>query len=230
MLALIDCDCFYVSCERLFNPKIRKSPVVVLSNNDGCVVSRSQEAKALGIQMAEPYFQKKELYKRQGVIAYSSNYALYGDISERVMNRVAKFGFNLENYSIDECFIELNQVSNYNEYAALIRKTVLRDVGIPTKVGVAITKTLTKIAAQEVKSKHGVNGVRVLIDEGDTETALKRTDVADVWGVGRQYTKFLKSHCINTAYDLRNADDKWIKRHMTVVGLRTVLSSWYPLC
>ncbi len=222
MIALIDCDNFYVSCEQLFNPALRGKPVVVLSSNDGCVVSRSPEARALGVKMGEAAFERDDFYKKHNVAVYSSNYALYADISERVTATVARFGFNVDKYSIDECFIELTQISNYEEYASRIRKTILQWTGIPTKIGVARTKTLAKVASEETKKGFGADGVRVLIDEDSVKDALKQTDITDIWGIGWRHGKRLKQHGINTAYELCETSDAWIKKNLSVVGLRTV--------
>ena len=178
-IALVDCNSFYVSCERLFNPKIQYKPVVVLSNNDGCVISRSNEAKALGIKMGEPYFKVKELIKRNNVNIFSSNYALYGDLSRRVMKVLKTFSTNVEIYSIDEAFIDLSflKEKDVENYGKEIRKKVLKWTGIPTSVGISTTKTLSKVANHIAKKERtGVMYLNKNIDE-----RLKNFPIQDVW-------------------------------------------------
>ena len=167
-IALIDCNSFYVSCERLFKPKIQNKPVVVLSNNDGCVISRSTEAKALGIRMGEPYFKVKQIIKKNKVYVFSSNYALYGDLSRRVMRVLKTFSPNVEIYSIDEAFIDLSFLDeeNVENYGKAMRKKVLKWTGIPTSVGISFTKTLSKVASHIAKKdKTGVTYLNKNIDE-----------------------------------------------------------------
>ena len=180
-VALIDCNSFYVSCERLFNPKIIKKPVVVLSNNDGCVISRSTEAKKIGIKMGEPYFKVKELVKKNNVHIFSSNYALYGDISRRVMKTLRSFSDKIEIYSIDEAFVDLSHVEEkeVEKYGKEIRGRVLKWTGIPTSVGISNTKTLSKVANHIAKkNKTGVIYLKENIDE-----RLKNFHISEVWGV-----------------------------------------------
>ena len=186
-VALIDCNSFYVSCERLFNPKIQNVPVVVLSNNDGCVISRSIEAKKIGIKMGEPYFKIKDLVKKKNVQAFSSNYALYGDLSRRVMKVLKGFSDKIEIYSIDEAFLDLSNIKDdqIEEYGKNIRDRVLKWTGIPTSVGISSTKTLSKVANHIAKKNK--SGVVFLKDNIDNK--LKDFDIADVWGVGRQLSK-----------------------------------------
>lgn len=226
MIALVDCNNFYVSCERVFNPKLEKRPVVVLSNNDGCIVARSEEAKALGIPMGAPLFQFKDFLEKNNVIALSSNYTLYGDMSERVMNTLAMFTQSIEIYSIDEAFLDLsclafvgNEAQKLYDYGMKIRSTVLKWIGIPVSIGIAPTKVLSKIASK--KAKKG-QGVCVLSSPDLIQDALSNFDVEDIWGIGKAYAKFLKKHNINTALELANAPEQWIKRHLTIVGLRIV--------
>ena len=186
-IALIDCNSFYVSCERLFNPKIKNLPVVVLSNNDGCVISRSMEAKNLGIKMGEPYFKVKNLVKRNSVQIFSSNYALYGDLSRRVMKVLKGFTDKIEIYSIDEAFLDLSHIKEeeIKEYGKRIRARVLKWTGIPTSVGISNTKTLSKVANHIAKkNKAGVVYLKENIDK-----VLKNFDISDVWGVGKQLSK-----------------------------------------
>ena len=189
-LALIDCNSFYVSCERLFNPKIRKKPVVVLSNNDGCIVSRSTEAKALGIKMGEPYFKAKNIIIKNDVQVFSSNYSLYGDLSRRVMRTLKRFNSDIEVYSIDEAFMDLSNFSD-NEVEQVgreIRETVLKWTGIPTSIGIAKTKTLSKVANHIAKKKQ--SGVTSLIGIENLDPILEKVNINDVWGVGRQTVSY----------------------------------------
>jgi len=222
IFALVDCNNFYASCERVFNPSLEGRPVVVLSNNDGCIIARSNEAKALGIKMGQPIFQCRELVAKEGVHVFSSNYSLYGDLSRRVMETLASFTPDMEVYSIDEAFLDLTGIAgDLTEYGTTIRKTVKQWVGIPVSIGIGTTKTLAKAAARAAKKVPGCAGVFDIT--GREEDALAATSVDDVWGVGRQYARFLRRQGILTALDLRNAPDAWVKKHMTVMGLRTVL-------
>ena len=220
-IALVDCNSFYVSCERLFNPKIQKKAVVVLSNNDGCVISRSREAKDLGIKMGEPYFKVKELVKKNKVEVYSSNYALYGDISRRVMKVLKTFSPNVEIYSIDEAFIDLSFIDEkgVEDYGREIRSRVLKWTGIPTSVGIASTKTLSKVANHIAKKeKAGVIYLNTNIDE-----KLKKFPIEDVWGVGKQLSKFYHKNNISNAYDLKNVSNTWVKKGTNVLGAKTAM-------
>jgi len=220
-IALIDCNSFYVSCERLFNPKIRKKPVVVLSNNDGCIVSRSNEAKTLGIKMGEPYFKAKDIIVKNNVHVFSSNYSLYGDLSRRVMRTLKRFNSDIEVYSIDEAFIDLsnfpdNEVENV---AQEIRSTVLQWTGIPTSIGIAKTKTLSKVANHIAKKK--LSGVTNLIGVEDIDPILEKIEINDVWGVGKQLTKFYHKNGIYNAKQLKNKSNTWIKKSSNVLSSRT---------
>tara|TARA_X000000368_G_scaffold139700_1_gene109900 strand:- start:698 stop:1981 length:1284 start_codon:yes stop_codon:yes gene_type:complete len=220
-IALVDCNSFYVSCERLFNPKIQKKAVVVLSNNDGCVISRSREAKDLGIKMGEPYFKVKELVKKNKVEVYSSNYALYGDISRRVMKVLKTFSPKVEIYSIDEAFIDLSFIDEkgVEDYGREIRSRVLKWTGIPTSVGIASTKTLSKVANHIAKKeKAGVIYLNTNIDE-----SLKKFPIEDVWGVGKQLSKFYHKNNISNAYDLKNVSNTWVKKGTNVLGAKTAM-------
>ncbi len=220
-IALVDCNSFYVSCERLFNPKIEKKAVVVLSNNDGCVISRSREAKDLGIKMGEPYFKVKELVKKNKVEVYSSNYALYGDISRRVMKVLKTFSPKVEIYSIDEAFIDLSFIDEkgVEDYGREIRSRVLKWTGIPTSVGIASTKTLSKVANHIAKKeKAGVIYLNTNIDE-----RLKKFPIEDVWGVGKQLSKFYYKNNISNAYDLKNVSNTWVKKGTNVLGAKTAM-------
>ena len=221
MLALADCNNFYASCERVFQPRLQNKPVVVLSNNDGCVIARSNEAKALGIKMGEPAFRLKDIIKSKSVHVFSSNFALYGDMSKRVMSTIREEVKRMEVYSIDESFMDFSGEASPEEKAIALRKKVLQHTGIPISIGIAPTKTLCKVAGLIAK-KHTKTGVFLLNNKALIERALKWLPVEDLWGVGRKHASFLKNVGINTAYDLCNADNSWIKRHLSVIGLRMV--------
>jgi DNA polymerase V len=222
--ALIDCDNFYVSCERVFRPDLREKPVAVLSNNDGCIVSRSNEVKALDIKMGSPYFEIEELEKKNNIHIFSSNYALYSDISQRIVRTLEKFAPEIEVYSIDESFIKLNMDKDRClEYGREIRETILQEVGVPTTVGIAYTKTLTKVASKVAKKNPQYEGVLSLLDIETNDRYLNMVEVDDVWGVGRKYSQWLRARGINSAKDLKYADREEIRRKMTVGGYRTVM-------
>ena len=222
-IALIDCNSFYVSCERLFNPKIRKKPVVVLSNNDGCIISRSTEAKALGIKMGEPYFKAKDIIIKNKVEVFSSNYSLYGDLSRRVMRTLKRFNSAIEVYSIDEAFLDLSNFSDHEveKVGREIRETVLKWTGIPTSIGIAKTKTLSKVANHIAKKKK--SGVTSLIGIENIDPILEKVEINDVWGVGRQLTKFYHKNGIYNAKQLKNKSNTWIKKNSNVLGSRTAM-------
>ena len=228
VIALVDCNNFYVSCERVFNPKLENRPVVVLSNNDGCVVARSNEAKALGIRMGVPFFQARSLLRRAGGFFFSSNYALYGDMSQRVMATLTQFTPEIEIYSIDEAFLNLSGVAgadsptgaDASEYARRIRAVVRQWTGIPVSIGVAGTKTLAKIANRIAKQEKTLGGVLDLRSVPSRDEALARVDVEEVWGIGHRYAIRLQRHGIFNARQLRDADERWIQKQMGIVGLR----------
>ena len=222
-IALIDCNSFYVSCEKLFNPSIIKKPVVVLSNNDGCVISRSSEAKILGIKMGEPYFKIKKIVKKNNVKVFSSNYSLYRDISKRIMKTLKQFSPQIEIYSIDEAFLNLSSIKDENllEYGNKIKNIILKWTGIPTSIGIATTKTLSKIANYTAKKEK--SGVISLINSEKIDKILSEVKINDVWGVGRQLTKFYIKNGINTAYQLKNISNSWIKKNTNVFGSRTAM-------
>ncbi len=222
-IALVDCNSFYVSCERLFNPRIRKKPVVVLSNNDGCIISRSNEAKSLGIKMGEPYFKARDIILKNKVEVFSSNYSLYGDLSRRVMRTLKRFNSDIEVYSIDEAFMDL---SNYTDtevesVGREIRQTVLKWTGIPTSIGIAKTKTLSKVANHIAKKKQ--SGVTSLIGIENLDPILEKVEINDVWGVGRQLTKFYQKNGIYNAKQLKNKSNTWIKKSSNVLSSRTAM-------
>ena len=222
-IALIDCNSFYVSCERLFNPKIRKLPVVVLSNNDGCIISRSNEAKALGIKMGEPYFKARNIIIKNNVQVFSSNYSLYGDISRRVMRTLKRFNSKIEVYSIDEAFLDLSNFSDKDvkDVGKEIRNTVLQWTGIPTSIGIAETKTLSKVANHIAKKQK--SGVVSLVNIKDLDPILEKVEVRDIWGVGKQLSKFYIKNRIYNAKQLKNASNTWIKKTKNVLSSRTAM-------
>lgn len=222
--ALIDCNNFYASCERVFDPELMDRPVVILSNNDGCVIARSSEAKELDIPMGIPEFKVRPLINKHNVAMRSSNYALYGDMSRRVMETLQTCTPNIEVYSIDEAFAELSPrfMNSMEEYGQFIRNRVLRWTGIPVSVGIAPTKTLAKIANETAKDYPSLNGVLVLDNSRRMEKVMKNTPVDEIWGVGKNYSEKLKMHGIQSAWDLSQQPDAWIRNMMKVTGLRTV--------
>ena len=225
IFALVDCNNFYASCERVFNPKLNGQPIVVLSNNDGCVVARSNEAKALGIGMGVPEFQIRPLLRAHQVQVFSSNYTLYGDMSQRVMETLEPFSPDLEVYSIDEAFLSLVgfERRDLTEYGRTIRTTVKQWTGIPVSVGIAETKTLAKIANRIAKRTPDTRGVFDLLACSDRDAVLGRVPVEEVWGIGRKHTRVLNQHGITTALQLREVDDQWIRKRMGIVGLRLAM-------
>ncbi len=224
-IALIDCNNFYASCERIFNPKLMRRPIVVLSNNDGCIITRSAEAKKLGIKMGEPYFKAKKIIEDNNVKVFSSNYSLYGDISQRVMETLARFAPDIEIYSIDEAFLGLNGFENYelSAYCGYIRRTIKQWVGIPVSIGVSSTKTLSKIANNLAKKNKEYDGVCILKSWFEINEALKLTPIGDVWGIGRRLSSFLQKYNIKTAYNFIQLDKGWVRKNMGVVGEKTFL-------
>lgn len=222
VLALVDCNSFYASCERVFRPDLRRTPIVVLSNNDGCVIARSAEAKALGIKMGAPYFQIRRDLERWGVKAFSSNYALYGDMSERVMTVIERLVPAVEVYSIDEAFADLTGVPDVEALGRRMRADVLRFTGIPVGVGIAGTKTLAKLANHSAKRwQRQTGGVVDLLDPVRRDKVLRVTDVSDVWGVGRRMTEHLNGMGIRTAWDLAQADAWTLRKQFSVVVEKT---------
>jgi DNA polymerase V len=223
MFALADCNNFYASCERVFQPRLEGHPVVVLSNNDGCLIARSDEAKALGFVMGDPYHLNRDTLTRHGVAVFSSNYALYGDMSRRVMETLGTFTPEIELYSIDEAFLNLAgfERRGLTDYARQIRATVRRHTGIPVSIGIGQTKTLAKVANHLAKAQPDSGGVCDLVDM-DVDHALAGIAVGEVWGVGPRWETWLEGQGIATALDLKRADPKAIRRKMTVVGERIV--------
>jgi DNA polymerase V len=220
---LVDCNNFYVSCERVFRPELRERPVVVLSNNDGNVVALSNEVKEMGLSFASPFFKVRELIRENRVAVFSSNYTLYGDMSRRVMECLARFAPEMEVYSIDEAFLSPGRMrTGPVEYGRMIRDAVMQWTGIPVSIGIAPTKTLAKLASKIGKRDPACRGVFDLVDSPRADGILEATDVGDVWGVGQQYRQLLHRNGIRTARQLRDTPDKWIRRNMTIMGLRTV--------
>ena len=224
MYALVDCNNFYVSCERVFQPQLNGKPVVVLSNNDGCIISRSNEAKALGIPMGAPEFQVRDLIKQHDIRVFSSNYALYGDLSHRVMKILENYTPNVEVYSIDEAFLNFSGMTilDLNVYGAEIQHRILKWLSIPIGIGFAPTKALSKVANKIAKKfPERTNGVYVIDTEEKRIKALKWTKIEDVWGIGFRLTKKMQAKNIKTAYDFTLPyNEAFIRKEMGVVGMR----------
>ena len=223
MFALVDCNNFYASCQRVFEPHLIGKPVVILSNNDGCVIARSNEAKALGIPMGAPAFEYKKLFEDNNVFVYSSNYALYGDMSSRVMNILSTFSPEIEVYSIDEAFLKFQgfEMFDLDEYGLKIQRTVTKGTGIPVSIGFAPTKALAKVANKIAKKfPEQTQSVYTIDNEEKRIKALKWTKIEDVWGIGRKHAKRLKNIKITNAYQFTQLNDDWVRKEMAVVGLR----------
>jgi DNA polymerase V len=222
MYALVDCNNFYVSCERAFQPHLQGKPVVVLSNNDGCIISRSEEAKELGIGMASPEFKLRSMLKDKGVHVFSFNYSLYGDLSARVMDILTTFCPNVEIYSIDEAYLDFDgmDITNYQDYGLKIREKILKCLSIPICVGIAPTKVLSKIANRIAKKYYDKTGGSYVIDTEEKRIkAIKWLKIEDVWGIGHCLGKKLKAQNVHTAYDYTLPHmEAWIKKEMGVVG------------
>ena len=226
MFALVDVNNFYVSCQRVFEPKLEGKPVVVLSNNDGCAVARSSEVKALGIGMAQPWYQMRELAEQHGIIAYSSNYALYADMSNRVMSILRKFSPHQEIYSVDECFLGLDGMQrDHTELGREIRRTVLQWTGLPVCVGIAPTKTLAKLCNHLAKKRPIFAGVCewAKLDQAAQQQVMQEIPVEDVWGIGRKLSVRLNEEGIFTVADLLKADQETLRSRYSVVLQRTVM-------
>ncbi|HSX43618.1 MAG TPA: Y-family DNA polymerase [Candidatus Saccharimonadales bacterium] len=219
--ALVDCNNFFVSCERLFRPELHGRPVVVLSSNDGCAVSRSQEAKDLDIPMGAPHFKYREFFAQHGVISFSANFELYGDISERITNLLASITPNIEVYSVDESFLDLSSldIADYTQWGRTVRATILQNVGIPVSIGIASSKTLAKLANNAAKKQAGLGGALDLTQPGPaTDQHLARTPVADIWGVGWRLGPLLRSQGIHSALDLRDTRPQRAQQLMGIHG------------
>jgi len=222
MYALVDCNNFYCSCERVFNPKLEGRPVIVLSNNDGCAISRSDEAKALGIGMAAPAFIMNKFLDQHRVAVFSSNYTLYGDMSRRIMDSLAFFAPKIEMYSIDEAFLDLGEMrkADLRQLGCDIRKTIKRNLGIPVSVGIGPTKTLAKMANCHAKKHYKPASVFWAANPGLVSEMLTATPVEEIWGIGHQYALFLSRSGFKTAAEFIEAPEAWIRKNLSVVGHR----------
>lgn len=224
LFGLADCNNFYCSCERVFHPDLRNKPVVVLSNNDGCVIARSEESKSLGIKMGEPFYQIKELLEKNDVAVFSSNYNLYGDMSKRVMSLLSTYTPKLDIYSIDEAFLDLSGIGDADyliKYSKEMVKAIGKGTGIPISLGIAPTKTLAKMASKFAKKYKGYGGVCLIDTDEKREKALKLFDIGDVWGIGYQHSKKFAYYGIKTAWDFTQKSESWVRKEMTVTGVRT---------
>lgn len=223
MFALVDCNNFYVSCERVFRPDLNGQPVVVLSNNDGCAIARSNEAKTLGIPMGAPAFEYEELFKKHQVKVFSANFALYGDMSQRVMQLLAEYCDDMEIYSIDEAFLELKgfDEQQLSDLGKTIRRRILKCTGIPISIGIAPTKALAKIANRIAKKfPNETNSTHIINSEEKRIKALKWTKVEDVWGIGGAHSQRLKKMGVTNALHFSLLSDEFVRKQMTIVGLR----------
>ncbi len=218
--ALVDCNNFYVSCERSFNPKLRQQPVIVLSSNDGCVVARSNEAKALGIKMGVPYFQIKGLVEAERVHVFSSNFILYGDMSARVMSILGEFSNEMEVYSVDEAFLNLEGFSGLKSYAEEIRARVLQWTGIPVSIGVGSTKTMAKLA-NGIAKQHMRSGIFSLLDENVRLRAYRKLPVNEVWGIGKKTAQCLNTLQIFTIEDFVKMDPSHLRQQLNIAAVKT---------
>ena len=219
MIALADCNNFYASCERVFNPGLKTKPIVVLSNNDGCIIARSNEAKILGIKMGVPVFQVRDIIDNNNVYVFSTNFALYGDMSSRVMSLLSDISPEIEIYSIDEAFMNFTGVKDSVHLASRMKSVVTKSTGIPISIGIAATKTLSKVANYFAK-KQTANGVYALTEQQQIVQALKELPVSKLWGVGSRHLRMLNSYGINTAYDFIQLNEEWVLEKMTIMGLR----------
>jgi DNA polymerase V len=222
LFALIDCNNFFVSCERVFRPDLEGRPVVVLSSNDGCVVARSNEAKALGIPMGAPIFKYRQQFKEQGIVQFSANFELYGDLSDRIIKLLSSITPRTEVYSVDECFLDISELSinDYTAWADQVRARVAREIGIPVSIGIAHSKTLAKLASEQAKHEPKLNGVLdfTSLNEQDKQTRLKQTPLADIWGIGRRLGPKLQAEGIFNAYDVANLRPRFAAQLMGVHG------------
>ena len=224
LFGLADCNNFYCSCERVFHPDLRNKPVVVLSNNDGCVIARSEESKSLGIKMGTSFYQVKEQLEQNEVAVFSSNYNLYGDMSRRVMSLLSTYTPRLDVYSVDEAFLDLSDMGDAEHlvsYCKNMVKTISKGTGIPISLGIAPTKTLAKMASKFAKKYKGYDGVCLIDTDEKREKALKLFEVGDVWGIGHRHAKKLAYYGIRTAWDFVQKSESWIRKEMTVTGVRT---------
>ncbi len=226
IFALIDCNNFFVSCERLFRPDLENRPVVVLSSNDGCVVARSNEARALGIPMGAPVFKYRQLFQEQGIVRFSANFELYGDISERITRLLTGVTPRTEVYSVDESFLDLSQLelADYEQWGNELRRRLLREVGIPVSIGISATKTLSKLASEHAKRDEGATGVLNLVDapKAMQDTYLARTPIKDVWGVGWRLGPRLRAEGVHSALDLSQLRPQLAQQLMGIHGRQMV--------
>lgn len=222
MIALVDVNNFYASCERMFDPSLNGRPVVVLSNNDGCAVARSDEAKALGVEMGSPAYQIRETLAKHQVAVFSSNYTLYGSMSKRVMTLLRSLVPDVEVYSIDEAFLDLKSIQHTDLFslALQIRETILAHTGLPVTIGIAPTKTLAKMANRYAKKRKKSTGVHLVSNARQVQELLQATPAGDTWGIGPQYQQLLQEKNIHTAADLLTLPDEWVRKNMTVVVQR----------
>ncbi|MFA6676234.1 MAG: Y-family DNA polymerase [Bacteroidales bacterium] len=223
MIGLCDCNNFFVSCERVFDPSLNGKPVLVLSGNDGCVIARSNETKALGIKMGTPVFKIKDIVEKYDIKLFSTNFPLYGDMSKRVMNTLKAYTPAIEVYSIDESFLDFSQfpLESLKGNGEKIAKIVRRNTGIPVSIGIAPSKTLAKIASKLCKQYPALKGACLLYKDKDIEKVLSRFPIEDVWGIGRRYSKMLKEYHVFTALDFFHCSPDWVEKRMSIVGLRT---------
>ena len=217
MIVLADCNNFYASCERVFNPRLKNKPVIVLSNNDGCVIARSNESKALGIKMGEPVFKIRDIISKYDVSVFSTNFALYGDMSSRVMSILRDNSPSTEIYSIDEAFMDFSSVSNYSKLAYKIKEKVSNSTGIPVSFGLAKTKTLAKVA-NHIAKKETQNNIFIMND--DNKNVLQKFPISKVWGIGRAHSRMLNEYGIQTASQFINLNEKWVEKKMAITGLK----------
>lgn len=220
---LADCNNFFVSCERAFNPKLEGKPVVVLSSNDGCIVARSNEAKALGIPMGAPAFEWRDVLQQNQVVQISGNHALYADLSDRVMRTIGEYADDFEVYSVDEAFLRFDPREGYEDVCRTIRAAIRRRVGIPVSIGLGPTRTLAKVGARIAKKQASLGGVLSLVDHPRIDELLETFDPGDLWGIGRQYSKLLIGAGIRSARSFRDQPDAWILRYMGSSGLRVAM-------
>ena len=219
MIALADCNNFYVSCERVFNPSLKNKPIVVLSNNDGCIISRSDEAKKIGIKMGEPVFKIKDLISKYDVQLFSTNFALYGDMSSRVMSLLSQFSPSIEIYSVDEAFIDFSGIDQRHLVAGNLITKIKKSTGIPISIGVARTKTLAKIA-NHIAKKYSNSGFFALNSKNYEISILKKFPISKVWGIGYKRAKMLSHYNIYSAYDFIQLNEGWVKKNMSITGLQ----------
>ncbi len=224
MIGLVDCNSFFVSCQVVFNPKLKGKPVVVLSGNDGCIVSRSREAKALGIKMGEPVFKVKHLIRKHKVYTFSSNFSLYADMSQRVMTILLSAAPRVSIYSIDEAFLDLSNIprEDLKYFAIDLKEKIRKWTGIPVSVGIAPTKTLAKVAVHKAKVDLSLKGIKIIKTKSEIDKELISFKVSDVWGIGRESARFLKFYGIDTAYQFTEMPDVWVRKNLKIFGLKTL--------